>query len=215
MSSQTNVDMFNSPDFGGSGGFTTPSTRRKLPWTLILSALLVTLVGLFVTGLILGWFSFGRCKKTTCPECETCATCEKCEKCEKCPVPIEKECPACPETRECPVCPVCPVCDAPTDCPVCPPVTPELEKVDVIPVAKPAVVIGDTPSSSECKTSPGCPEKSCMIWDGRRCRYPRGFTKKNVAVTTEENTKKGDKKDKAYKKKDKKKDKKKESFLLL
>ena len=34
---------------------------------------------------------------------------------------------------------------------------------------KPAVVI------EGCKTSPGCPQ--CMVWDGKRCKYPRGLTR--------------------------------------
>jgi hypothetical protein len=146
--------------------FSTPTAKRPIPWVTVgLSLTLVLLLVLCIAGFILGWFSFGKCAKKECPAQKECPAPTEC--------PAEKECPACPEAAsECPECPVCPVGEA--ECPICPPVTPELEKVVD---SKPAVVI------QECKTSPGCPENSCMIWDGKRCRYPRGFTKPTTTIT--------------------------------
>jgi hypothetical protein len=51
-------------------------------------------------------------------------------------------------------------------------VPPDYIKPEIIPppttppTTTPGVPVGD------CNTSPGCPD--CMVWDGKRCRYPKG-----------------------------------------
>jgi len=175
MSSQSNFDMFNSPGFDGGmqqpvmGGMAAAAPKHHTPWALLLSLILVVLIGLCITGLVMGWISLGKPQK--CPEPNTCPLPEPCPEPEPQVCPEQAECPACDECpteeRECPVCPT-------TECPACPqvPVQPQLEQKgpEVSPGAKPVVV-------KDCQTSPGCPE--CMVWDGKRCRYPRGLTKRN------------------------------------
>lgn len=155
----------------GMGGAMPTGRRHHVPWGILLSLVLVAFIGLCITGLIMGWISLG--KKPTCPEPKVCPACPECPEPEPMECPDQPDCPVCEECEECEACPPaepreCPVCPV-TECPECPqtPVTPQLQQ-QTSGSKKPVVV-------EDCNTSPGCPK--CMVWDGKRCRYPRGFTK--------------------------------------
>ena len=168
MSSNNNI--FNSPsslNFGQSAPAPKMASGGKAKmYAMLLGSALVIGIILCVIFLIMGWVSIG---KNTCPK-------QECPK-QECP---KQECPehTCPD-QECPTCPECPE----QECPECPePVrpTPLIEIADpdvpppeILPPSVPAVPSEGVPVEN-CKTSPGCPK--CMVWDGKRCRYPVNAT---------------------------------------